>query len=447
MRILIVSGYFPPFAPMSGVRAGKLAKYLLARGHDVRVLCAKNLPYPPLLPLEIPENKVCYADWLDVNALPKRVAGFRNRLRGTRSAGDTLGKNGAALAEGKPVAGKSGLALALDRLRLLYTDITNWPDAQIGWLPYAVADGGKLLNSWRANLIYATVPPLTGLLVARRLARRFDIPWIAEFRDLWVDHPYYDAPPWRSWLERIQETRTLAAASALVTVSDPWRDILEARFHKPTITVLNGFDPDDYPEAPPRVEAIEGLTLLYTGTLYPGRRDPTPLFQAVARLGERARAVRMHFYGADRDAVMQLAERAGVAAQVEVFAPVGYQRVVELQRTADILLMLRWNDPSELGVVPGKLFEYVGARRPILCLGFDQGAVPDIIRSRDLGVISEDPDAIANALRLWLDRKRQFGEIAPLPLEARAGLSRSDQFERLERFMQDTSAAYRSAAR
>ncbi len=45
MRILIVSGYFAPFAPMSGVRAGKLAKYLLARGHDVRVLAARDLPF------------------------------------------------------------------------------------------------------------------------------------------------------------------------------------------------------------------------------------------------------------------------------------------------------------------------------------------------------------------------------------------------------------------
>lgn len=447
MRILIVSGYFPPFAPMSGVRAGKLAKYLLARGHDVRVLCAKNLPYPPLLPLEIPEDNVRYADWLDVNALPKRVASFRNRLRGAPSAGGAAKKAEAAPAEAKPGTGKSGLALVLDRLRLLYTDITNWPDAQIGWLPYALADGGKLLSEWRADLIYATVPPLTGLLVARRLARRFDIPWIAEFRDLWVDHPYYDAPPWRSWLERIQEARTLAAASALVTVSDPWRDILEARFHKPTLTVLNGFDPDDYPEEPPRVAANQELTILYTGTLYPGRRDPTPLFQAVARLGDRARSVRMQFYGADRAAVMQLAEKAGVVGQAEVFAPVGYQRVVELQRAADILLMLRWNDPSELGVVPGKLFEYIGARRPILCLGFDQGAVPDIIRSRDLGVISEDPDVIAKALLRWLDQKCQGGRIAPLPLEARTGLSRSDQFETLERFMQDAIAAYRTGTR
>ncbi|HEX2117142.1 MAG TPA: hypothetical protein VHM01_22275, partial [Alphaproteobacteria bacterium] len=66
MRVLIVSGYFPPFTPMSGVRAGKLAKHLLAAGHDVRVLAARDLPFPPLLKPEIPFEKICYARYADI---------------------------------------------------------------------------------------------------------------------------------------------------------------------------------------------------------------------------------------------------------------------------------------------------------------------------------------------------------------------------------------------
>src|SRR5690606_28627734 len=134
----------------------------------------------------------------------------------------------------------------------------------------------------RADLIYATVPPLTGLLVARRLARRFRIPWIAEFRDLWIDHPYYEAPAWRHRLEKLQQDRTVGEAAALVTVSEAWRDVLKNRFGKPVATILNGFDPDDYPPEPPATPATSNqLTISYTGTLYPGRRDPTPVFRAI----------------------------------------------------------------------------------------------------------------------------------------------------------------------
>jgi Glycosyl transferases group 1/Glycosyl transferase 4-like domain len=277
---------------------------------------------------------------------------------------------------------------------------------------------------------------LTGLLVARRLSRKFRIPWIAEFRDLWVDHPYYDEAAWRRPLERIHERRVLRDVAGLVTVSDTWRDLLQSRFGKPTITVLNGFDPDDYPpEALSASGSRDELAILYTGTLYPGRRDPTPLFQAVARLGEKAHGIRIKLYGADPATVSALAERAGVADKVEAHAAVTYDRVVALQRAADILLMLRWNDPSERGIVPGKLFEYVGARRPILCLGYDQGDVPDIMRKRALGLVSEDPAVIAAQLETWLDQKRQYGEIAPLPDASRHGLSRGDQFAALEDFM------------
>lgn len=442
MRILIISGYFPPFAPMSGVRAGKLAKYLLARGHDVRVLAAKDLPYPPLLRVEIPSERIHYAKRLDINALPRMVAALRHRSSPS-PAGSVAGATSTA---GTATQTRSGLSRVLRRLVEFYQDITNWPDPQIGWLPYAVAEGTSMLTTWRADLIYATVPPLTGLLVARRLARRFDIPWIAEFRDLWVDHPYYDAPRWRRAIERIQERRVLHDVAGLVTVSDTWRDLLRQRFGKPTITVLNGFDSDDYPIEPLASDAGGGeLSIVYTGTLYPGRRDPTPLFQAIARLGEKAPRVRVRLYGADPATVSALARAAGVEQQVESHPAVPYDRVIELQRKADILLMLRWNDPSEQGIVPGKLFEYIGARRPILCLGYDKGDVPDIMRARHLGLVSEDPAAIATQLQAWIDGKERNGVLAPLPEAARENLSRADQFAALEDFMISLAKAPRAS--
>jgi glycosyltransferase involved in cell wall biosynthesis len=435
MRILIVSGFFPPYAPIAGVRPGKLAKYLLSTGHDVRVLAAKDLPYPQLLPLEIPEAMVSYADWADVNAWPRQLASFLRSDKGSQRAVDKTGARSVAT-ETDQAKDLGKLQRALRRLSVFYTEATNWPDGQIGWLPYALRCGGDLMNHWRPDLIYATVPPLTGLLVAHRLARRFSVPWLAEFRDLWTDHPYYDAPAWRKWIERKQERAIIRSVSGLVTVSDAWRDLLLRKFQKPTITVLNGFDPEDYPADPPPLESPSpGLRILYTGTLYPGRRDPTPLFNAVAQLGERAAQVRMAFYGADSETVFRLADRAGVRPHVDVHDAVPYDVITNLQRRADVLLLLRWNDPSEFGIVPGKLFEYVGARRPILCLGYGEGAVPQIIEARGLGLVSENPTTIARQLSSWLDSKNRREGIPPLPLTAREGLSRTDQFAQLNDFL------------
>jgi glycosyltransferase involved in cell wall biosynthesis len=396
----------------------------------------RGLSYPRLLPLEIPAERVVYARHLDVNELPKRVASLLSRVRSSRSGGDDGARIARPAEAATPTAPPGPFRRLLRHAGSLYGQATNWPDPQIGWLPFALRDGARLLRTWRADLIYASVPPLTGALVASRLARRFRVPWIAEFRDLWVDHPYYDAPAWRRRLERLQERRTLQSAAGLVTVSDAWADVLRQRFDKPTATILNGFDPDDFPAEPPPPGDPRQLTILYTGTLYPGRRDPGPVFAAAARLGEIGRRIRFLFYGADPSTVQAMAREAGVEDRVDARPPVAYAEAVALQRAADILLLLRWNDPTERGVVPGKLFEYLAARRPIICLGYPEGAVPEVIHERRAGLVSEDPERIAAELRRWITEKEETGIVAPLPLDARRGLSRPEQFAILMRFME-----------
>ena len=98
------------------------------------------------------------------------------------------------------------------------------------------------------------------------------------------------------------------------------------------------------------------------------------------------------------------------------------------QQSADVLLLLLWSDPREAGVYTGKLFEYIGSGRPILVVGGAQGVAADLIRSRALGVVASEPNAIAKVLSGWLGEKRATGRIAAPPHEAKAGLSREEQF-------------------
>jgi glycosyltransferase involved in cell wall biosynthesis len=106
------------------------------------------------------------------------------------------------------------------------------------------------------------------------------------------------------------------------------------------------------------------------------------------------------------------------------------------QRRADILLMMQWNDAREAGNLPGKLFEYLGARRPILGIGYEQGVAAEIIRNRGAGFFSNDADAIARQLRLWLAEKQKSGQVNPVDEEAMAGFSRAEQFAKLEEFLE-----------
>jgi hypothetical protein len=237
-------------------------------------------------------------------------------------------------------------------------------------------------------------------------------------------------------LETRWERRLVGRASAIVTVSKPWSEGFRLKYPgKPVATILNGFDPADYARDAIDPPAGGPLTIVYTGAIYPGRRDPSPLFEAVRQLGADADELRVRFYGTAPEHVLPLARRAGVERLVEVLPSVPYRESIRCQKAADVLLLLQWNDPLEQGNVPAKLFEYLAARRPILGLGLVDGVPAGVIRERGAGLFSNDPADIAAQLARWRDEKRRSGRVRPLGDAACRGFSRAEQFERLLGFL------------
>ena len=253
------------------------------------------------------------------------------------------------------------------RLGRLYEHLVNIPDQFIGWIPPGCAAGHRQLSNWKADLIFASGPPFTTLIIGSLLARWFRIPWVAEFRDRWWDDPYYPPPWWRQRLDKRLESRVLRNVAGVVTVSEPWAETYRRRYGKPTIVVYNGYDPRDYTiEADAEAAGINGLTIAYTGAIYPGRRDPSALFEALPMMDGGNGWCRVEFYGTNPDHVFPLADKFGVRDLVYVYPRVPRKESLAIQRRSDILLFMQWNDPKEQGNVPGKLFDYLAARRPIL---------------------------------------------------------------------------------
>jgi hypothetical protein len=105
----------------------------------------------------------------------------------------------------------------------------------------------------------------------------------------------------------------------------------------------------------------------------------------------------------------------------------------------DVLLLCRWDNPAEDGIIPGKLFEYIGARRPVLSLGSLTGEAADIVRNGNFGLVSNDPMEIAQALRAWIAEKRsEGGRLADLSGTAAAAYQRDVQFEKIASLIETT---------
>lgn len=408
---------FAPFNASGAIRVGKLAQYLLERGHDVRVLTASPLPYPRTLPVEIPADRISRTMSLDPFALLAWLR--RNGPKGgaPAPAGSLLG------------TGYSG------RLRRELGALLAIPEPQAGWYVPAVARGRQMFRAWRPHAVYASALPFTAHMVAARLARDATAPWIAEFRDQFSGNPYSNLPRWRGGIDRRIEKRVLATASACVTVSEPIAEALRRQHGKPTLVVLNGYDVRAEAQAQPSTDRLAPVRVVYTGVIYPGRRDPSALFAALASLGDLASRVDVVFYGQDLRSVREAARRFGVEERVRVQGAIAYADSLAEQQRADLLLLLLWSDPREVGVYTGKLFEYVGAGRPILAVGSEAGVAADLIRSRGLGVVATAPDAIASALRQWIEEKSATGRIAGPSPQAKVGLSREEQFSAVDELL------------
>jgi len=300
------------------------------------------------------------------------------------------------------------------------------PDRGIFTVPRILHKVGDL-EDWRPDVIVVSGPPFSTYLAGRRLAAQWGIPWVADYRDLWTNSTYYICGPIRRRIDRVVERWILRSVALTITVSEPLAEDLRRDFGVRCEVVMNGYETGEF--ATGRAEPIKGLPvrIVYTGEIYEGKRDPGPLFEAIKRLGIGPETVQVDFRGIT---VLSLADQAhamGLQDVVHVGPAVPRAESLALQQSSDVQLLLMWNDPGEVGNYTGKLFEYLGAGRPILMTGFPDGVAAQLIRERRAGKIANTPEEITAALSEWIEQKKSTGAVPGTGDEAIAGLTRRDQ--------------------
>ncbi len=412
MRILIISYYFPPYNSVGAVRPGKLAGYLHEKGHDVHVITDHNQPFPLGSACVLPKANVTYCDGWSVNTPAEILSGGKAKV-----ASQGFGEHGE----------RSLISI----LGQLYKTFVHWPDAQLGWIKPATTSGKELLAGKKFDLIYASVPSFSGLIIAHRLSKLSGVPWIAEFRDLWTDNHNYQYPKWRQWLERRWEATLLSTASALVSVSMPLVDKLR-RFGKPVWEVRNGFDPnDDYADAAPNDYLKIGLNIVFTGNIYSQHYDLKCFCAALEKYRLNGGIARVHVAGRNTSAFLEAAKASNVDDLFISHSTVERPMALSMQKCADILLTFLWDGGSEEGIYSTKLFEYAGACRPILAIGSPQSDVGILLESSGIGKACPTVDAVLSNLAQMQETKTKAGELIAKP-KSGFDFTRQAQFEILE---------------
>jgi glycosyltransferase involved in cell wall biosynthesis len=417
--VLLVSWYFPPDNAIAAIRIGKMARFLEESGHRVRVVTPEPQSGDRSLAVEMDAQAVTRTRYLDLD----RRFNPANRSRiGTELPDDS-----------PPTLRQRLLRSARRLLGRTYRSIAFYPDKRVDWCLTLMPALARQIQAERPDLILVSGPPFSSFLAAALAAWWFDIPWIAEFRDRWADDPYAEQPAWRRWIDHRLERAVVSRAAGIVTVSGVWSGFYAGKYGLPVETVMNGFDPKDFSLD---IDPPLGLPvrLLHAGTIYPGRRDPRPLFEAIRRHGMHADELRVRFCGRQLAAVASLADAMGLEDVVEIRDAIPYKDAVAMQKRSDVLLLMQWNDPADEGNVPAKIFEYFATNRQILGLGPLNGVPAKLVQERAAGLYANDPDAIAAKLRLWIEEKRRTGRVMPPARKAASGLEREAQYRRLLRF-------------
>lgn len=422
MRVLVLTYHYAPSSEIGAARPTSLARYLTSHGDEVRVIAGGSSEASP--------EQVSKHDGVTVQRIQDHCGLFTRafaRLRGHPSMTSSA-------VQALPTS-QASHERVLQLISLAGRSILHVPDPSLQWARKAFGTGVEATRNWHPDVIVVSGPPFSSFIAASRLSRRLKVPWVADYRDLWSTSTYYPYPAPRRALDRLIERVTLRGVASLVTVSEPLADDLGRLHNRRVDLVLNGHQPGC--EGVDEQERLPGrLNLLHTGPFNKGKRDPQPLFDAIALLGAEGDGIRVHFAGPQNVVAERSAHLAGCPQTVVNHGQVERADSLRLQHRADVLLLLMWNDVGEAGIYSGKLFEYLFARRPILMLGWPHGVAAQLIESRGAGVVLNDPAAIADQLRTWLAEAASSGGIRPLPNSVTTGLTRDEQNSKFARIIE-----------
>ncbi len=342
------------------------------------------------------------------------------------------------------VLARTGRKLAAKSRRLARMAVGDYPDDLIGWARPAIDAGLAIARRDPIDTIMSYCPPETNHVVARRLARRLDVPWVPFFGDL---YGFLEAPlpaySIEGALRRAWHRWCLAPAAACVAVSPYMARYLARTYRKPTTVVLTGFDPDPPPVA--AAPAPDRFVVSHVGSVYPGDQRPDILFAGLDRLlaqhPEIEPRLEVRLVGSKCDAHLRGMLDGRPAARVcTIQAKVPSATAAVMVHASDALLAFTCTmhrDRHGTLSYPTKIFEAFGARRPILAIPPDGDWVDELLARTGGGIGARDPDEVAGRLWDWFCEWRRDGHLAyqGKPAEI-ARFSRRAQVERLARLFE-----------
>ena len=469
-RVLVITYYWPPTGGSGVQRWVKFAKYLPELGWEPVIYTPEN---PEMTAVDRTLEKEISPDLEVIKRPIMEPYNLYRKLMG-KGAETDLKKLATGAAE-KEAAGSrdevtpisSGKKSWKQRLSLWIRANVFVPDPRVTWVKPSVRFLKKYLKEHPVDAIVTTGPPQSMHLIGQKLHEALGVPWVPDFRDPWTRMYYLKHLPLTkaSWNKLLKmEQGVLDGCTTVLTCTPMVQDDYAARTKTPVEMITNGFDAEDFeiladaisrelgsrqarndngegqnfssPESDKTFSTFFGEKVLVRGgrkvLVREGRNNfvvthtgllaadgnPENLWRALANIAgedpEFKERLQINLIGRVDKAVLDSIDQAGLTPNTLLPGYLDHAATNEAQRSADVLVLPLRNDPDYAIILPGKLFEYLASRRPILGIGQPEGAMAQVLDETKSGITAafDDIDTMQEFLQ---DAWKQFkaGGIPP----------------------------------
>ncbi|HSI71092.1 MAG TPA: glycosyltransferase family 4 protein [Gillisia sp.] len=356
-KVLIITYYWPPAGGPGVQRWLKFVKYLPGFGVEPIVYTPLNPHYPlqdPSLEKEVPSG----------------VEVIKRKILEPYSVSKLLSrKHTTTISSG--IIAEEGKQNRLQKMMLFIRGNLFIPDARVLWVKPSVKFLKDYLAKSDIDTIITTGPPHSLHLIGLELQKNLPIKWIADFRDPWTNIGYHKKLKLTGRSARKHEKleqEVLENADHIVTTSFTTAEEFKQKTSRPVTVITNGFDKT----VGKKIKLEESFTIAHIGSLLSGR-NPLNLWRVLGELVEEnvdfSKDFKLQLTGVVSEEVLAAIKAAGIEKNLEKNNYVTHPEAIVLQQKARVLLLIEIDSEETRGIIPGKVFEYLAAGRPIIAVG------------------------------------------------------------------------------
>ena len=370
-KVLIITYYWPPAGGSGVQRWLKFSKYLRDFEIEPVIYTIDNPSYPIL-------------DKSSESEIPKDLEILKQAIFEPNSMLSFFGRNNKKESAGFLNPNPTFFGSIIQYIRANYFI----PDARKFWIQPSVNFLSNYLENNHIDAIITTGPPHSMHLIGLELKKKLGIKWISDFRDPWTEIDYFQQLPLTKKATKKHqdlEQEVLINSDMVVVVGETMKE--KFLKHTKRIKVLtNGFDTI---EDLSTQKLDEKFSITHVG-LMNSDRNPTILWKVLNEISNTnpgfKNDLRIKLIGKIDDAVIQDL-KVFDHNTIETIPYLDHKDVSKYQASSQVLLLSINEVPSAKGIITGKIFEYLQAKRPILSIGPEDGDAAMILKNTNAGTI------------------------------------------------------------